>query len=1314
MNILFSRSPRIRKELPEAVVDLQNPPSKPTEPTFSMATLIAPIIMTIVTIGLFIYISSSRQSNNSTFMIFQIVSSSMMAISYIIPFFTYQSQKKTHQKELQKRERIYRESLHRFREDFEKYRRNEEAILREINPSSLHCMSKIQADKTFLWQRSPHDTDFLDLRLGTGTIPSSMKIKTPEQDAFQEDPLVEEAIELAKQYESVADVPVTLPLSKAPVVGIYGDRESVLNSMRNSLIQLATHHSPDEVKLVSFHSDEEAEQWNWIRWLPHVWDDSRKLRHLATNLTDARNVIDSLYTIFQRRKNRNTQGNIITPELPWYVIVISNPSLLENETILPLLLEEASNVGASVFLLAESKEVLPRQCRALLEVSRYTGNLKTTNYLSEKESWNFSFQTDDLSVEIAEFIARTMAPIRLRTSKSGQIPDVLTMMELLQVKRLEQINAPTHWAQNRFPNKLPVPVGVNSVGKQFELNIHDKIERMGHGPHGLIAGTTGSGKSEVIQSFLASLAIRYHPHDLVFLLIDYKGGGMSNTFEGLPHLVGTITNLDGALIERAKVSLRAELMRRETIFKEAGNVQHIDEYYRSSYREENPLPHLVIVVDEFAELKKEQPEFMSELISIAAKGRTLGVHLILATQKPSGVVDDKIWSNSRFRICLRVQEEADSRDMLKIPNAAWITTPGRGYLQVGSNELLELVQFAWSGAPYRPDATQMTTVSVNRVSLGGRRIPVTHDLVETEEVQEVKQLQVIVDYLAEQATANGIATLDGPWLPPLPKEIFLEQLSTSQSDWLEPVVGFYDNPAHQEQAILQIPLHEGHLSVYGMPGTGKTTFIQTMLYSLAQIHTPEDVHMYVLDFGDMFRDFTHLPHVGAVIREEETDRIKRLFRFLQQEMMHRREQMSTSGIKTFTAYRQSTPEPVPAIVVVLDGYLTLKKSFEDEHDDFEQLLRTGGGFGIHFIVATNQLTDMYDRIRSNFALGVSFELADPSDYYTAVGRLPKPPINLPEGRGFVKGNIPPLEFQTALPMQGEDEMERAQNLRDSMQKLNQSWTGVRPAPIETLPSAIALDQLLAKQTKMPSMLTAPVAITMDDLAPYSVNLSDGPYFLVASPSEGGKTSFLQTWILSLAIYTSPKDFEVYTMDFRSSTRGLSIIQDIPHMKKYISNQSELPSLLDILEERLDSREVSNASDHPAIFLVIDDADHFSKQFDDYALQSRLNKIMTEGRRKNFYTAIAGGPSNFPYSSNDWLSEIKGVETGFIFSTLDSNDLSLLKIPYSETRSPHLPKQLRAGEGYFAKKSFTRIKGATPFSEEWTPEKWVEHLQEKWR
>jgi S-DNA-T family DNA segregation ATPase FtsK/SpoIIIE len=1034
-------------------------------------------------------------------------------------------------------------------------------------------MRRIQGRVSALWERSPYDADFLSLRLGNGEQPSSIRIITPKQEEYEQDPLIKEAQQLAREFEKVSDVPVLLPLNKAHVVGVVGDRASMLNSMRSLVLQLVTHHSPDEVKIVSFYSEEESDQWDWIRWLPHVWDDQRKRRFLATNPREARELTDYLYEILNRRKRNRKPERVKDTELPYWVFIISDPRLIEDEIILPILLKESEKVGVRTLLLAESKNTLPMECHAILEIHKNNGTLQETNYLQTGEDWEYSFQPDFVSVEVADQTARALAPVRLKANKSRQIPQILTLFDLLEAKSLDDLDAPQRWAQNRFPNTLPVSVGMGTGGKRVYLNIHDKIERKGHGPHGLIAGTTGSGKSEVIQALIASLALNYHPHDIVFLLIDYKGGGMSNTFEHLPHLVGSITNLDGNLIERAKVSLKAELMRREKLFKDAGNLQHIDEYYQSPLREKNPLPHLVIIIDEFAELKKEQPEFMNELISIAAKGRTLGVHLILATQKPSGVVDDKIWSNARFRICLRVQDEADSREMIKIPDASWITTPGRGYFQVGSNELLELVQFAWSGAPYRPENESAQEVVIKEVTLTGRRINRSASTVSStnkKKERNKKQLHVLVDYLSQEAEKLGIKPLQGPWLPPLPKQITLDELLPPErkgwdgqawqptDSWLNPVVGLVDEPVNQTQYPLRIPLNEGHLPVYGMPGTGKTTFVQTMLFSLALDHSPDDVHMYVLDFGHMFRDFAELPHMGAIIRDDEPDRVRRLFRFLLQEMHRRREQIAQSGAKTFYSYRKSVSEPVPAIVVVIDGYLTFKSTFEEEHNDLEQLLRAGGSFGIYFIVTTNQISDMFDRVRNNFSLGVSFELADPADYYFAVGRLRTPLANLPEGRGFVKGNVPPLEFQTALSSEGRDEIERASTLRQRIRLLADSWQGNHPKAIEALPERIELVELLAKHANDPnqpelSPLQVPVAISMDDLTPYYVSLKDGPYFVVGGSIEGGKTSFLQTWILSLAYFHPPTELEIYAIDFRPSALGLSALMGIPHLKPNTRN-----------------------------------------------------------------------------------------------------------------------------------------------------------------
>lgn len=355
-----------------------------------------------------------------------------------------------------------------------------------------------------------------------------------------------------------------------------------------------------------------------------------------------------------------------------------------------------------VSLFDEFKD-LPKECSAVIELQEETGLIYNKKDISGKK---LLFKPDIYIRENADKYSTQLANIYLDVQGAGfNLPNLIPFLQLFGVGRIEHLNALQRWKENNPTKSLQTEVGVNTLGDKFMLDLHEKY----HGPHGLVAGMTGSGKSEFIMTYILSLAVNYHPYEVAFILIDYKGGGMAKTFEKLPHTAGIITNLDSAAIKRSLISIESELKRRQKIFsdisKEIGT-SNIDIYeYQKLYREgiaNEPLQHLFIISDEFAELKAQQPEFMAQLISTARIGRSLGVHLILATQKPAGVVDDQIWSNSKFKVCLKVQDRADSMDMLKRPDAAELTRTGRFYLQVGYNELFELGQSAWSGAEYQP------------------------------------------------------------------------------------------------------------------------------------------------------------------------------------------------------------------------------------------------------------------------------------------------------------------------------------------------------------------------------------------------------------------------------------------------------------------------------------------------------------------------------------------------------------------------------------------------------------------------------------
>ncbi|MBO2944181.1 type VII secretion protein EssC [Paenibacillus sp. F411] len=1328
MNVLYQRSPRIKPALQQEDMEIFRPPTEPSKPSFSMISIIIPVIMTALMIAFYVYMNMSGRMGSGGFMMFQMIMIPMMLMSYTLPFFMYLSNKKVYRKRLEERDRMYRAQLELHREELKERQREQVETMFEIHGDPEVCSQIVKSRSSRLWERSVEDSDFLELRAGKGQVPFFVHIKPPRSDGYEKDPLIEAAEVLAADFAVVEDASITLPLNQSKVIGVVGQREHALNALRVLVAQMTVRHSPDEVKLAAFYEEKEADEWDWMRWFPHCWDDDRSARYLADRRSTAHQLADELFMQLNRRRRSGSDYAARSMNIPAYMILLSSAQLIEEEPLLPLLMEEAEAVDAITIVLSDRKESLPMQCQLILEAGK---DRAVVTVKEDGKARQQGFDIDHVSRDQMEALARYMAPIRLKRSSASDIPSTLTLFEMMEIETIEELDLHRRWQQNRYPDSLPVAMGVRAGSKRINLNLHDKIERGGHGPHGLIAGTTGSGKSEVIQSIVASLAAEFHPHDLAFMLIDYKGGGMSNTFLHLPHVVGTITNLDNNLIERAKVSLKAELVRRQKLLNDAGNLQHIDEYYKLLRSGQGvPLPHLVIIIDEFAQLKKDQPEFMDELISIAAIGRTLGVHLILATQKPAGVVDDKIWSNSRFRICLRVQSEGDSRDMLKIPNAAWINKPGRGYFQVGSDEVFEEMQFAWSGAPYTVHQDdQDAAVQIRELRLNGKYEPMLAPSQASKVHQEepMKQLQVFINQAAEAASAHGISRLPGPWLPPLPETLELEEVEalTAQEDQLASAgslpltasAGLVDDLTQQCQRPLLLNLEQGHWVIYGMPGLGKTTLIQTMLMSLAAQYQPDQWHGYIVDMGRTMRDFAGLPHIGAVMTTEEDDRIKRLFRFLARTAATRKELMAEAGVKTASSYRRSMSSALPQLIVVIDGYLNFRNTYADENDMLEYLLREGGSLGITFIISANRISDIFEKVRSNISHALSFELADPSDYYYAVGRPTKAPSQLPPGRGLVKGQVPPLEFQSALPAPGRDEGERSAALRKQIQQLSHSWSGEKAPAILSLPEKIQLHELLDmdqpySQAAHQASRQVTLGLTTDDLDPFNLSLEEGPHFIIGSPMEGGKTSFMLSWMLSMALHSSPEELELYTVDTRYGSQGLASLSQLPHVKGTASDEEELTALISKIYEAVQLR--TKEEEHRPIVLMIDDADVLSKQLNDFTVKDQLSSIVRLGRDRNVHVIISGVPADFPTYGVDWFSDIKAAQAGFLFGTLDSNDLSFFRIPFSESNhSAGGLKLLPPGQGYYIKRKFSRIKGAVPFTEVWNPEKWVKEIRDRW-
>lgn len=435
-----------------------------------------------------------------------------------------------------------------------------------------------------------------------------------------------------------------------------------------------------------------------------------------------------------------------------------------------------------------------------------------------------------------DIFSRQLSNFKVRENASNAaIPDMLTFLDMYKTSRVEDLDMYHKWLENRTYESMRSLIGQKAGEQPVYLDIHEKY----HGHHGLVAGTTGSGKSETLQTYILSLVLNYHPHEVAFILIDYKGGGMAQSFIGLPHLAGVITNLGGNQTTRALLSINAEIKRRQRTFNEY-KIKHIDAYielYRNGEAEE-PMPHLLIIADEFAELKKEQPDFVRALVSAARVGRSLGINLILATQKPSGVVDDEIWSNTRFRICLRVADKQDSNEMLKRTDAAYITGTGRGFLQVGNDEIFDEFQSGWSGAPYTPEVPFNDDSKAKAVIIGLTGKPEAVKKKKKKKGDNVKkftQLDAMVQYAANLAEENHIKPLRQIWLPPLPGLFYLDDLElTWDEKQIKLPVGLADDPQNQRQFPVYLDfIRDGHLLICGSAGSGKTSLVQTILYGVA-------------------------------------------------------------------------------------------------------------------------------------------------------------------------------------------------------------------------------------------------------------------------------------------------------------------------------------------------------------------------------------------------------------------------------------------------------------------------------------------------
>lgn len=1092
---IYKRSPRLNKQVPTKTIEIRRPPEKARMGKGSLVQMILPpLMMMLVTVGVSILMK------RGAFVLMSIATTVMTLIFSVTRYF---NEKKDCAEKVQKREELYEAYLLEKRKELSKARKQEEDALQYNYPDIHHIESLVRQYSSRIYERNANDDDFMTLSLGGMHSGVNYEIKMDYNELNMEpDELELEAKELKDSFSHMEDKPVVVDLKRTHL-GLVGEKENIHEQLKLIVAQLTFAQSYHDLQIVTIFDPKYHDEFLWMNWYPHLKIQALNVCGSINSEKMRDQVLGSLNQILKDRKIKKDESKKEARFLPHFLFIIDEPKLIMDHSIMEYLGKE-EDLGFSIIYTTHLQANLPENIGTVLILK---DSQQANLLLHEKRVVNQNMALHHIDGVDVEWIARDLSVLIHEQGMTSHIPESITFFDLFQIKNPDEFRSDQRWKKNESHKTLAVRLGVRAEDDYVYLNLHEKA----HGPHGLVAGTTGSGKSEIVQSYILSLAINFHPYEVGFLLIDYKGGGMAGLFKNLPHLLGTITNLDGSESQRAMASIKSELARRQRIFSEH-NVNHINAYNKLFKNGEvkEPIPHLFLISDEFAELKKEQPDFMSELVSTARIGRSLGIHLILATQKPSGVVDDQIWTNSKFKLALKVQNEADSREILKTADAASITQPGRAYLQVGNNEIYELFQSAYSGATYQEDGQQKE--ADNRVYLVndlGQGELLNDDLSGPAESNQLKatQLDVTVNYLEKLFEEEHAEPVRKPWLPSLPALLISPEASQVHVQEaghpvnLKLTIGMTDIPEEQVQREYAIDMKEdGNIAYFASAGFGKTTMLMTSVLSLALHNRVESLNFYILDFGNSGLILLNgLPHTADYIQMDDVEKLNKFIRLIQDELKIRKRLLTKKMAQNFDVYNQMTEEPLKAIVVVVDNFDVVKELGFDTEEFFSKMSRDGAGVGIYFLITATRSSGVRYATLNNFKIKIAGFLFDESDAASLVGRSS---YKLPEKKGRALVSLEHVNVMQIYSMVTfTNEIEYNTEIRQMIHTVAELYPGQRAPRIPILPEQFhygMMEEYRVKDQKFD------VALGLDaetvELRGFTTNQT--PFVIIGEPGKG--------------------------------------------------------------------------------------------------------------------------------------------------------------------------------------------------------------------